>query len=86
MESIRKSIGIKQHKGKGYYGLVNGYKLAVATPLYSLIDSIINFPYLVGLDIDYRLAEWWGWGREAEAEGISSARPLLSPNPIWQIS
>ena len=79
LESIRKSIGIKQRKGKNYYGLVNGYKVAVATPFYSLLDSIINSPSLVGLDIDYRLAEWWGWGREAEAEGISTRAAFTFP-------
>ena len=79
LESIRKSIGIKQRRGKDYYGLVNGYKVAVATPFYSLLDSIINFPTLVGLDSDYRLAEWWGWGREAEAEGISTRAAFTLP-------
>lgn len=79
LESIRKSLGIKQRKGRVYYGLANGYKLAVATPLFSLLDSIINFPSLVGMDIDYRLAEWWGWGREVEAEGISTRAAFTFP-------
>ena len=73
LENIRKSLGIQRRRGKEYYGLVNGYKLVVATPLYSLLDHIINFPSLVGLDIDYRLTEWWGYGKDAEGIPTRSA-------------
>ncbi len=73
LEDIRQSLGIQRRRGKDYYRLVNGYKLVVATPIYSLIDDIINLSPLVGLEIDNRLAEWWGWRRDSEGIPTRSA-------------
>ena len=73
LEDLRQSIGIQRRRGKEYYRLVNGYKLAVATPLYFMIDHIINFSPLVGLEVDNRLIEWWGWRKDSEGVPERSA-------------
>ena len=73
LERIRESLDIHRRRGTEYYSLVNGYKLAVATPLYSLIDYVINFSSLVGLEVDNRLAEWWGWRENSEGVPARSA-------------
>lgn len=78
LEGIRDSLGIHRRRGTEYYSLVNGYKLAVATPLYSLINYIINFSPLVGLEVDSRLAEWWGW-RE-NSEGVPARSVFTYPD------
>ena len=37
---------------------LRGYRLAVATPLYSLLQFAVNFPELLGLEGDERLFNW----------------------------
>ena len=37
---------------------LRGYRLAVATPLYGLLQFVVNFPELLGLESDDRLVNW----------------------------
>ena len=78
LDSIRRSLGIKRRSGGKYYELFNGYKLTVATALYSLLDRLITHPSLLGLNDDQRLWEWWAFSRTRKE--IPSRAAFSSPD------
>ena len=73
LETILDYLGIYERQGREYDRVVDGYKLVVATSLYSVIDRVINFSSLVGLEVDHRLVEWWGWRENSEGVPERSA-------------
>ena len=78
LDSIRRSLGMKRRSGGKYYELFNGYKLTVATALYSLLDRLITHPSLLGLNDDQRLWEWWAFSRTRKE--IPSRAAFSSPD------
>ena len=55
--------GWTELRGEDFFGLLNGYKLVVATALYGLLDRVINAPAVLDLREDSRLQQWWNFTR-----------------------
>ena len=54
LESTVELLSARDHRN-----FLRGYRLAVATPLYGLLQFAINRPELLGLEDDHRLVNWW---------------------------
>ncbi len=52
---------------------LRGYRLAVATPLYSLLQFAVNFPELLGLEGDERLFNWMHYRSPDRGESLLHA-------------
>ena len=78
LDSIRRALGMNRRSGRKYYELFNGYKLTVATALYSLLDGLITHPSLLNLNDDQRLWEWWAFSRTKKE--IPSRAAFSSPD------
>ncbi len=53
--------------------LLRGYRLAVATPLYGLLQFAVNFPELLGLEGDERLFNWMHYRSSDRGESLLHA-------------
>ena len=54
LESTVESLSTRDQRN-----FLQGYRLAVATPLYDLLQFAVNFPELLGLNNDDTLLNWW---------------------------
>ena len=52
---------------------LRGYRLAVATPLYGLLQFAVNFPELLGLEADERLFNWMHYRSPDRGESLLHA-------------
>ena len=52
---------------------LRGYRLAVATPLYGLLQFAVNFPELLGLESDERLFNWMHYRSPDRGESLLHA-------------
>ncbi len=63
---------------KEHFSLLNGYKLVVATPLYSLLNLLIDYAELFGLKQDDRLCQWWAFS--PSKYGLTSRQAFADPD------
>ena len=63
---------------KERFSLLNGYKLAVATPLYSFLNLLVDNPELFGLVRDDRLCQWWAFS--PSKHGLTSRLAFTDPD------
>ena len=63
---------------KEHFSLLNGYKLVVATPLYSLLNLLIDYAELFGLKRDDRLCQWWAFS--PNKYGLTSRLAFTEPD------
>ena len=58
--ALCRSRGIKLDKGARYHAMVNGYKLVAGTALYNLLDVVVQWPEVLGIEEDdQNLRIWW---------------------------
>ena len=60
------------------FSLLNGYKLVVATPLYSFLNLLVDYPELFGLKRDDRLCQWWAFS--PSKYGLTSRLAFTDPD------
>ena len=63
---------------KERFSLLNGYKLVVATPLYSFLDLLIDYAELFGLKGDERLCQRWAFS--PNKYGLTSRLAFTDPD------
>ncbi len=63
---------------KEHFRLLNGYKLVVATPLYSFLNRLIDYAELFGLERDDRLCQWWAFS--PNKYGLTSRLAFTEPD------
>ena len=63
---------------KEHFSLLNGYKLVIATPLYSLLNLLIDYAELFGLQRDDRLCQWWAFS--PSKYGLTSRLAFTDPD------
>ncbi len=63
---------------KRHFSLLNGYKLVVATPLFSFLNLLIDYPELFGLKRDERLCQWWAFS--PNKHGLTSRLAFTDPD------
>ena len=60
--------------GAKYYAIANGYKLVVGTALYNLLDSVVDFPDILGIkQADENLRVWWSFTQSRGAPALHNA-------------
>ena len=74
---------LRYHEQKGqtkreHFSLLNGYKLVIATPLYSLLNILIDYAEIFGLKRDDRLCQWWAFGQNKY--GLTSRLAFSDPD------
>ena len=77
LEEIGNSLSLDRDKGGSPFPLMHGYKLAVATTLYELLNNVILFPDLLGVEPDARFQEWWV--SNLNRQGIVSGSAFTNP-------
>lgn len=60
------------------FSLLNGYKLVVATPLYSFLNLLVDYAELFGLVRDDRLCQWWAFS--PSKYGLTSRLAFTDPD------
>ncbi len=68
LESTVESLSTRDERN-----LLRGYRLAVATPLYGLLQFAVNFPELLGLEDDARLFNWLHYRSPDRGESLLHA-------------
>ncbi len=74
---------LRYHEQEGqtnseHFSLLNGYKLVVATPLYGLLNLLIDYAALFGLKRDERLRQWWAFS--SNKYGLTSRQAFADPD------
>ena len=77
LEEIRNSLNSGRDKDGNHFPLMHGYKLAVATALYELLNNAIASPELLGVEPDIRFHEWWV--SNLKQQGIVSGSAFTNP-------
>ena len=60
-------------RGRDRRNFLDGYRLAVATPLLQLVNFVVSYAELLGLEHDSRLWNWWEYGDRHGGAPITSA-------------
>lgn len=68
LESAVESLSTRDRRN-----FLRGYRLAVATPLYGLLQFAVNFPELLGLENDDRLFNWLHYRSPERGESLLHA-------------
>ena len=63
----------KLMRGRDRRNFLDGYRLAVATPLLGLVNFVVSDAELLGLEHDSRLWNWWEYGDRHGGAPITSA-------------
>ena len=71
VECLSETAGVLSPRDRSNF--LRGYRLAVATPLYSLLQFTIGLPELLGCDPDEGAADWFHFGRKERGAQIISA-------------
>ena len=77
LEAIRSCLGL-DHSSRGEsFALMHGSKLVVAAALYGLMDCVILYPELLGLEQDDRFLQSWVFShkRQVIASGSAFTQP-----------
>ena len=78
LEDILRYHRLDGQTNKERFSLLNGYKLVVATPLYSLLNRLIDYAELFGLKRDERLCQWWAFS--PNKYGLTSRLAFTDPD------
>ena len=69
----RLKSAVEELSARDERNLLRGYRLAVATPLYGLLQFVVNFPELLGLESDDRLVDWLHYRSPERGESLLHA-------------
>ena len=77
LQDILRFHELEGQTSKEHFSLLNGYKLVVATPLYSLLNLLIDYAELFSLKRDERLCQWWAFS--PNKYGLTSRQAFADP-------
>ena len=78
LQDILRYHELNGQTSKEHFNLLNGYKLVVATPLYSFLNLLIDYAELFGLKRDDRLCQWWAFS--SNKYGLTSRLAFTEPD------
>ena len=78
LQDVLRYHDLNGQTNKERFSLLNGYKLVVATPLYSFLNLLVDYPELFGLERDDRLCQWWAFS--PSKYGLTSRQAFTNPD------